>query len=67
MLTTKKLLQFIKTEDDKNYLEHKCDRLNKEIDQFTCRKVGLFTSLPADLSNEVITKVEGLTKASFTV
>jgi len=39
MLTTKKQLQFIKTEDDKNYLECKCERIDKEIDQFTCRLV----------------------------
>jgi hypothetical protein len=33
MLTTKKELQQAKIEGDKNYLQRKCDRLDKEIDQ----------------------------------
>jgi hypothetical protein len=47
MLNNKQLHQ-AKTESDKNYLNRKCERLDKEIDQFTYRKVGLFTSLPAE-------------------
>ena len=46
MLNNKQLHQ-AKTESDKTtYMG--CERLDKEIDQFTYRKVGLFTSLPAE-------------------
>jgi hypothetical protein len=41
MLTTKKQLQQAKTEGDKNYLERKCDRLDKEIDQLVYQLYGL--------------------------
>jgi hypothetical protein len=41
MLTSKKQLQQAKTESDKNYLERKCDQLDKEIDQLVYQLYGL--------------------------
>jgi hypothetical protein len=32
-----------KTESNKNCLERKCERLDKEIDQLACLPVGRFT------------------------
>lgn len=41
MLTTKKQLQQAKTDGDKNYLERKCARLDKEIDELVYQLYGL--------------------------
>lgn len=41
MLTSKKQLQQAKTESDKNYLERKCEQLDKEIDQLVYQLYGL--------------------------
>jgi len=41
MLTAKKQLQQAKTEGDKNYLERKCERIDKEIDQLVYKLYGL--------------------------
>lgn len=41
MLATKKQLQLAKTESDKNYLNRKCERLDKEIDQLVYQLYGL--------------------------
>ena len=41
MLEAKKQLQQAKTEGDKNYLERKCERLDKEIDQLVYQLYGL--------------------------
>ena len=41
MQKNKKLLQQAKTESDKNYLERKCERLDKEIDQLVYQLYGL--------------------------
>jgi hypothetical protein len=41
ILTTKKQLQQAKTEGDKNYLQRKCEQLDKEIDQLVYQLYGL--------------------------
>jgi hypothetical protein len=41
MLEAKKQLQGAKTEGDKNYLNRKCERLDKEIDQLVYQLYGL--------------------------
>lgn len=41
MLESKKQLQKAKTEGDKNYLNRKCERLDKEIDQLVYKLYGL--------------------------
>jgi len=41
MLEAKKQLQQAKTEGDKNYLNRKCERLDKEIDQLVYQLYGL--------------------------
>ncbi|HMN49023.1 MAG TPA: TaqI-like C-terminal specificity domain-containing protein [Ignavibacteriaceae bacterium] len=41
MLTAKKQLQQAKTESDKNYLERKCDSLDKQIDELVYELYGL--------------------------
>ncbi len=41
MLTSKKQLQQAKTESDKNYLERKCEQLDKQIDQLVYQLYGL--------------------------
>jgi hypothetical protein len=41
LLTAKKQLQQAKTEGYKNYLERKCERLDKEIDQLVYPLYGL--------------------------
>lgn len=41
ILTAKKQLQQAKTEGDKNYLERKCERIDKEIDQLVYQLYGL--------------------------
>lgn len=41
MLTSKKQLQQAKTDSDKNYLERKCEQLDKEIDQLVYKLYGL--------------------------
>jgi adenine-specific DNA-methyltransferase len=41
MLEAKKQLQQAKTEGDKNYLQRKCERLDKEIDQLVYQLYGL--------------------------
>ncbi|MBS4034046.1 MAG: N-6 DNA methylase [Ignavibacterium sp.] len=41
ILTTKKQLQEAKTEGDKNYLQRKCDRLDREIDELVYQLYGL--------------------------
>ena len=41
MLEAKKQLQQAKTEGDKNYLNRKCERLDKEIDQLVNQLYGL--------------------------
>lgn len=49
--TAKMQLHQAKTEGDKNYLDRKCERLDKEIDQLAClavRQVYQLYSLTAD-------------------
>lgn len=41
MLSSKKQLQQAKTEGDKNHLERKCERMDKEIDQLVYQLYGL--------------------------
>ena len=41
MLEAKKQLQQAKTEGDKNYLNRKCERLDKEIDQLVYQLYNL--------------------------
>ena len=41
ILTEKKQLQQAKTESDKNYLNRKCEQLDKEIDQLVYELYGL--------------------------
>jgi hypothetical protein len=52
MLTNKKQLQQAKTDSDKNYLERKCEQLDKEIDQLVYQLYGL--------TEEEIKIVEGI-------
>ena len=54
MLEAKKQLQQAKTEGDKNYLNRKCERLDKEIDQLVYQLY--------DLTEEEIKIVEGSIK-----
>ncbi|MEJ5262383.1 MAG: hypothetical protein WHT45_06860 [Ignavibacterium sp.] len=44
MLTAKKQLQPAKTESDKNYLQRKCDILDKQIDELACLTADKFIS-----------------------
>jgi adenine-specific DNA-methyltransferase len=41
MLAFKKQLQKAKTESDKNYLERKCETLDKQIDELVYQLYGL--------------------------
>jgi len=41
ILTSKKQLQHAKTDSDKNYLQRKCERIDKEIDQLVYNLYGL--------------------------
>ena len=41
MLTAKKQLQQAKTESDKDYLQRKCDSIDKQIDQIVYQLYGL--------------------------
>ena len=34
----------LETRDDKNYLNRKCERLDREIDRLACLTAGKFTS-----------------------
>ena len=54
MLEAKKQLKQAKTEGDKNYLNRKCERLDKEIDQLVYQLY--------DLTEEEIKIVEGSIK-----
>ena len=40
-MTNKKQSQQAQTEGDKNYLERKCERIDKEIDQLVYKLYGL--------------------------
>jgi len=41
MITTKKQLQQAKTESNKDYLQRKCDSIDKQIDQLIYQLYGL--------------------------